>query len=373
MKSLKTSLHKTLLGLLPFLAAAQPAFALDQIIRPYQSVRSASMGGVRMTTGLYDENFFNNPARVTANPHTRFTFLQLTPEVTEATLTKGNKIVSGGNALGGLTESSGTNLHLRTQLVLPAFYLAPLDARKWGLAIGFIGSVQSDSNLRKNYNMNLSGLADIGPAVTFGWKFLTDDALSIGATGRLTYRVGMAPDYSLLDYVRGVSLSANNLVGDGAMFNADFGATYRFTTWGDFNISAAFAAQNILGPAYSNKLLSILKRTNTPPGQPRSYGFGFSATRPEWGRYTNTSFAIEVTDVLNNSNGSLFRLLHVGAETHWKTLAFRAGLNQGYLTGGIGIDIRNFTFNIGTYGEEMSLNAGGLEDRRYTFDLGIHI
>jgi len=32
--------------------------AVDQITRPYQSVRSAGMGGVRITTGLYDENFF---------------------------------------------------------------------------------------------------------------------------------------------------------------------------------------------------------------------------------------------------------------------------------------------------------------------------
>ena len=50
------------------LALSPSAHALDQIIRPYQSVRSAGMGGVRITTGLYDENFFNNPARVTANP-----------------------------------------------------------------------------------------------------------------------------------------------------------------------------------------------------------------------------------------------------------------------------------------------------------------
>ena len=44
------------------------AYALDQIIRSYQSARSSAMGSVVLTTGLYDENFFGNPARVTANP-----------------------------------------------------------------------------------------------------------------------------------------------------------------------------------------------------------------------------------------------------------------------------------------------------------------
>jgi hypothetical protein len=54
-------------------------------------------------------------------------------------------------------------------------------------------------------------------------------------------------------------------------------------------------------------------------------------------------------------------------------LAFRLGLNQGYLSAGLGLDVHYFTLDLATYGEEMGLNAGSFQDRRYTFNFGLHI
>lgn len=350
------------------------SFALDQIIRPYQSVRSAAMGGVRMTTGLYDENFFNNPARVTANPESKFTVFQITPmEVTSATINTGSKLVSNKDSLNVLAGSAGQNIHNRTQLIFPAFYLASNEDRKFALAFGMIASIQADAMIRQSYQTSFGGVADVGPALTYGRKFLKDDSLSVGLTGRFTYRMGTSPDYSLLDYIRGVPFTVKSLAGDGAMVNFDLGSTYKVTQWGEFDVLVGGGIQNILGGNYKNSTLSLLNLSNSPPPQPRSYGVGVSFDRPDWWKFTHTVFAFEITDVLNNNNGSIFRLLHLGGETHWKSLAFRMGVNQGYLGGGIGLDVHYFTFNIATYGEEMGLNSGSLEDRRYTFDLGIHI
>ena len=47
------------------LLSATPAFALDQIVRPFYGIRAAGMGGTRISTGLYDEVFYGNPARAT--------------------------------------------------------------------------------------------------------------------------------------------------------------------------------------------------------------------------------------------------------------------------------------------------------------------
>ena len=44
-----------LLTVIPFSAQA-----IERITRPYQSVHSAGMGGVKLTTGFYDENFYGN-------------------------------------------------------------------------------------------------------------------------------------------------------------------------------------------------------------------------------------------------------------------------------------------------------------------------
>jgi len=363
-----------LLLIVCFFQETRSAFALDQIVRPYQSVRSAAMGGVRMTTGLYDENFFNNPARVTANPESKFTLLQLTPvEVNPAALSEGSQIVGGKDALGVITDNAGKNIHDRFQLVFPAYYLASTETRRWAMAFAIITSIQMDADVRQSYQMTMGGIADVGPALTIGRKFLKDDALSVGFTGHFTYRMGTSPNYSLLDYVRGVPLSFSSLANDGAMINLDIGATYKLTKWGEFDISVAGAIQNLLGGNYSHTLLSLLKQGGGPPPQLRSYGFGASATRADWWKFTNTVFALEDTDVLNNTNGSIFRLLHMGGETHWKSIALRLGLNQGYLGGGIGFDFFYFNLDLTTYGEEMSLNTGGLEDRRYTFDIGLHL
>jgi hypothetical protein len=334
------------------------------------------MGGVRITTGLYDENFFNNPARVTANPENKFTFMQITPaEISSPTPGLISDITKNSDdALAIAANNSGKNIHGRTQIILPAYYLAPKgEERKFGLAFALITSAQADAAIHQSYQTSLDGLVDIGPAVTYGRKFLSDDSLSVGITGHLTYRAGIGPDYSILDYVRGKTLSVNNMVGQGAMLDFDLGSTYLITKLGEFDISAGAAIQNILGGGYSNISYKPLDLTNSAPRQPRSFGFGGSATRGTWGSFTQTTFALEFTDIGNNSNGSIFRLIHMGGETHWKSLAFRLGLNQGYISAGLGLDVQYFTLDLATYGEEMGLNAGTFQDRRYTLNFGFHI
>lgn len=378
MKTSPQRLHAVLLlGSLAILGSCltiPSAWALDQIIRPYQSVRSAGMGGVRMGTGLYDENFFGNPARVTANPHSRFTILNLTAaEFTAATLSAGASVASGTAPLSVAANSAGQNLHDRLQLILPAYYHAAIEDRKTAFAIGMIASIQMDADLRQSYQTNFGGVADIGPAITVGRKFLPEDNLSVGVTAHFIYRLAASPTYGLFDYIRGVPLTLTSLGGDGMMLDFDIGGTYHIIKWGEFDVNAALAFQNILGGSYSNLGISLMNLSSRPAAQPRSMGLGGSLTRPTWGNFTDTVFALESTDIFNNGNGSLFRTLHMGGETHWRSIALRLGLNQGYWTAGVGFDFRFFTMDLASYGEEMGLNAGTLEDRRYTLNLGFHI
>lgn len=356
------------------LACSSQSWALDQIIRPYQSTRSAGMGGVRISTGLYDENFFNNPARVTANPESKFTLLDLMPiETSASTISSIKTILGNSNPISAIASTAGSNLHYRAQAIIPAYYRAAIEDRKFALAIGLIAGLQVDSILRQSYQLGLGILTDVSPTITLGRKLLSDDALSIGLSVRLNYRMGSEPTYSLLNYFQGQSLPLTSLTSDGSMINGDFGLTYRITKIWDFDLTAAGAIQNVMGGTYSPTLFSLFKQGSPPPAQARSYGVGFSLSRAEWGKFGLTSFAIEATDVLNNPNGSVFKMLHVGAETRWKSLILRAGLNQGYWTAGFGLDAHYITLNLATYGEEMGFNTGDLEDRRYAINLGLHI
>jgi hypothetical protein len=87
----------------------------------------------------------------------------------------------------------------------------------------------------------------------------------------------------------------------------------------------------------------------------------------------DTTLALELTDFGNNTNGSIYRTVHLGGETHLGIFALRAGLNQGYACAGLGINLKFVRIDASTYGEELSLNSGGYEDRRYALQFAIQI
>jgi len=353
-----------------------PSYALDEIIHPFLSVRSMGMGGAIMTSGLYEENFFYNPARMTANPYSKFTLLQLTPvDTTKATIDQISNITkSGGNTVGAVANTAGNNLHEQFQLVLPAYYLAATEERKWSLALGLILNSQVNADIRQSYQMNVQGIGSIGPALTFAHKFL-DDALSVGVTGHLTYRVATNPSYSLANYFQGVPLTLSGIAGQGTMIDFDVGATYKIIKLAGFQFSAAAALQNALGGNFKYNFINVSNTIQSQPSaQPRSGGLGGSVEHDGWGPLGHSILAVEVYDIGNNTNGSFFRMMHLGFETHFiSILALRAGMNQGYWTAGAGLDLHFLDINVASYGVEMGLTPGTLEDRRYTLNVGLHI
>jgi hypothetical protein len=358
------------------LLACPSAQALDQIIRPLQSIRAGGMGGVRLTTGLYDENFFNNPARVTANPKFRFSILDVMAEGNSNLPSTISNITGSGDLLTKIGSGAGSNNHVRVQTTFPGIYIPTGDDGKWAFAFAIISSTQADIDLRQSFSVSPQAISDIGPAFTVGRKLLDDNALSVGATSHLTYRLASDQNYTFVDLIRGRSLSPLQTGGQGTGLDFDLGATYRLPLLTDspFKFNVAASIGNLLGGTYANiGFRPIASMVLLPPAQPRTYGFGGSATRESWWKLTDTTFALEFTDIGNNPDGGFFRLVHLGAETHLSVFAFRAGVNQGYLTAGMGIDLRFVTLELATYGEEMSLNPGGLEDRRYALKLAFQI
>src|SRR5271169_3114507 len=121
---LSTRLTTTFLTL-SLISVAQ---ADDQIIRQYESVRDMGMGGLKITTGLYDDNFFGNPARATANPTWRFTIFDPSVMVDNHLVANLNSFVgSGGDTIQKVADTAGENNHARIQTTMPAWYLPPSD------------------------------------------------------------------------------------------------------------------------------------------------------------------------------------------------------------------------------------------------------
>lgn len=360
-----------------FAAAAlttTPVFATDEIIRSYQSVRSAGMGGVKLTTGLYDENFFGNPARAVANPRFRVTILDPMVEASSSAVTNIPAMTNGDDFYSGLADTAGDNNHARMQTTMPSVYF-PAGDNKLAIAVGVITSSQLNVNMRRSYNLDPQGIIDIGPTVTVARRFLENDALALGLNLHGTYRLATSSSYTAVDLIKGRSLSPTSSGGQGAHIDVDLGGTFVLPVEPmGFQVTTGLALNNIMGGKYENLSMQPASGiTALPIAQPRTLGFGAAVRKAEWASLTDTVIAMEFTDIGNNSGGSLFRTLHLGGETHFGILAPRLGLNQGYIAAGLGIDLRFVNIDVATYGEELSLNVGGQQDRRFAFKLAFQI
>ncbi|MBC7387153.1 MAG: hypothetical protein H7301_13460 [Cryobacterium sp.] len=363
-------------SLVSYFAENAEARTYDNIIRPYVSARAAAMGGVRYSTGLFDENFFANPARTGDNPYWRLDIVNVLVELNSGSISNVSKLTKGGDKIENLASTAGTNNHVRIQTVIPAFYSPHFFSDRNALAIGLVQSTQADIGLRKNMSLEPDVFMDIGPAVSFSRKFMKDDRLAVGVTAHYTYRAATRETFSTIDYIKGTSFkSVKDIAGEGNKVDFDLGARHN-VAWSpkDWKLQTAFAINNFLGSSYKEGLDLISGVQAVPVKQPRTVNAGVSASKDGAFGFSGATFAFEVQDVGNNSGGSLFRTLHLGGELHARRILFlRAGINQGYLSGGVGLDFPLLKIDFTTYGEEMSLNAGGMEDRRYAVRLGLQI
>lgn len=351
-----------------------PALALDNIVQPYFSARMGGMGGLRTMTGLYEENFYYNPARITANPRARLMVLDIGADFTPAFFRAAGVMLSNpADPVAALTPLVGNNIHARGQVSLLSLFLPAREGSRLAVAFSLISpSVQADLNLRQSYLLEARGLLDIWPVLGMGLKLLEDNSLSVGASLHPAFRVAANQTYGVFDYFLGNNPSPNQIGGLGLMIDFDVGATYRLPVKaGDFVFEVGLSANNIMGGTFSNIPLPTGLALPTP--QTRSFSVGASAIRAKWWKLDNTTLALEVNNIGNNIGGSAFRLIHLGGETHYGVVALRAGFNQGYFCAGVGVDARMLVFDFSTYGEEMSFNAGYAEDRRLAFRIGLPI
>ncbi|MBS1958677.1 MAG: hypothetical protein JST80_04315 [Bdellovibrionales bacterium] len=366
---------KTLLSLplIMFIAGVAQAATYTPIVRSFHSVRTAGMGDVRYTTGLYEENFYANPARVTQNPDSRFQLPKISLEASSNTVSALSNLLKPGAGLAAAADSVGKPLGARFQLVLPAYFSKEFTNDMWALGVGFMLSAQTSAVVSQTGTIDPLTLVNFGPAFTIGRRLLEEHRLSVGATLHTEFRGSSNAVLSIQDFLRGTDLSKAVKGGSGMNIDFDVGTSYR-PHWalGGFEYEVGFAINNILNGMYKNGG-KISGWNGDPTPSNRSWNFGISANHKDYWVFDNVLFALEFTDIGNNPGASIYRTVHIGTEARWSKLAARFGINQGYFTAGFGMDFHWFDLNVATYGEEMGLNAGTLEDRRYALEFGFQI
>lgn len=361
--------------LLSLLAWSPNALAYRPIIRDFHSARTAGMGDVRYTVGQYEENFFANPARSADNEGFLLQLPKLTLEMGSGTMGSISKLVNSGNSgLGALSSVVGEPLYARFQLIPFAVHFKNFISDKWSFGAGIFVSAQTISVLSQSGQIDPTTAISGGPVLNLSRRLLEEDRLVVGMNLRTEARASSKSQFSIQDFLTGTNVSQAVKGGSGFGLDFDLGATFR-PHWnaGGFDYQLGFAINNLLGGEYKNLGKPISTWAEGPYATPTTFNFGVSATRKDLWKLDHLILALETTDIGNNKDGSFYRTLHMGAEAKWKVLKLRTGLNQGYWTGGLGVDLFVFSLNFATYGEELGLNPGVFQDRRYALDLGFKI
>ena len=145
----------------------------DPIIRDFHSVRAAGMGDVRYTTGVFEENFFANPARLPRNPEDLLQLPQISVEAGSATVNALSSLTknSSGDGLSKYSDAVGKPVSASFQIVIPAYYNRSVLGGNWAFAVGVEVRAQTAAQVGQTALINPYTILNAGPEVTLARKF----------------------------------------------------------------------------------------------------------------------------------------------------------------------------------------------------------
>jgi hypothetical protein len=358
------------------------AFALDEIIRHYRSPRVVGMGGVRTTTGIYEDSLFGgNPALLAMPEDWKLQILGINLEANSNFINTASKFSTISSASGADTFTKiadaglvGRNLHERFGVNM-GFYTPTFFSDKTAFGFGILANQQLNAMLRTNTDMSVQGYLDVGPGIGVAKRFL-NNSLYVGASIRAIYRLAADRDIRTVEFLGGKKLSLTDIGGQGVGLDGDLGAFYKVPLELPIvKFSVGASINNVAASQYDFAGRTLIKKVGDvrPPQNYRSASLGVRADFESFAVLTDNKAAIEIQDI--GSHGkvvSFWKRTHLGAETRLiRLISLRGGFNQGYYTLGLGLNLPVLKIDLATYGEEIGTNAGMLEDRRYIAKIAI--
>lgn len=190
-------------------------------------------------------------------------------------------------------------------------------------------------------------------------------AWTIGIVGKRISRIGAAfpIGVSTLALLSSESLQ-NELNNRGTGYGLDFGTSLVFPA--PVKPTVSFVWKNMGYTSFTQDF-----GANAPPMIKDEMSLGFSLMVDGPGIDIRPSADFKY---LNRLDEQLGKKLHLGIEFDLPLVSVRAGLNQGYYTLGLGVDMAMVRVDAATYGVELGEYPGQHEDRRYlvqaTMELG---
>ncbi|MFM8270411.1 MAG: hypothetical protein ACKN9V_09515 [Pseudomonadota bacterium] len=334
----------------------EPAWALDEFFDTYQSGSCLAQGNACTASVSGYASHFYNPAG----------FTRFRKKKVELHLVVGEG-QSNGQSAETLLSTKATGL---SQLFIPFqnnpnhyqfFSFSTLPAITFrNFSFALLGNYQVAA-LSTGSDLDIDARQDIIPSLGYSHHF-AGNVLRLGVSVKAMYRNQMKGVFQHSG-LNGLSeKEVNALFQEGLGLRVDSGILlvlpHRFLP--------------TLGISWMNMLDTIFRGTHylnpqssgAPEKIPQSFHAGFSLS-PKLSHHWTSTFSIDYRN-LESYQFSWKKHLHVGLELQSNNILFLwAGLNQMYLTGGLGARFTGGHLELGTYAKEVGAQDNYQEDRRY--------
>ncbi len=234
---------------------------------------------------------------------------------------------------------------------------------KPNFAFGLISTVKSNLQVRDRQYPKLSvdAIGDGGVCAGYAWPFLENNLL-IGSNIKYLYRKSLVNEYSAADITtHNFKSRLRDDVQDGSGGLLDLGVIYKIQP-----------ALEDVAPEPLQLGLSVSNLIGNKLGDAEDLDphidIGVSK------RIGDLTLAADYVDILGwmGDDDDVGKRIHLGLEySLTKIIRLRTGVNQGYLTFGLGADTKKVQFDLLTYAEEVGTHSGQQKDRRYLLRFGV--
>jgi len=333
----------------------------------YRGARPMGMGGA-FTAVSDDENaLFYNPAGLNRIKPGEGKIVILNPQLVLNTsamnVVSEVKGMMTQNPIDSLTPHIGQNMHVGFMPSMP-FWVR----HNFALAL-LLPTLSNNTLLRRNVAVQAieNVTADSGLLFGFAHGFL-QDRLSIGANVKFLLRGAGSFTFDAAQLYTKKSISFKDIAGYGFGVDGDLGAMYTFNKIGFVVPTVGLTINNIGATKFpthfgtNNNILSDNFRLK------RSVGLGSKFEMPNAWHFSKWVVAFDVNNI--GEGGTFFKKVHIGTEAWlFNFFGLRGGINQGYFTFGLALNVPVVQIEFFTYGEELGESAGSRGDRRLGLQL----
>lgn len=348
-------------------AYAQKSVFSREYPRIMTSVRAMGMGNAFY--GVSDDKYaaFYNPAGLAMNKsHWTLDLIPITLGVNSNLVTNGTELAnvfSGGGLGSGAIAKTLDGMLGQYNNINPISMFPAFTYKNWSFGIFFNSNVNLLTYNRAMPTIGTKVHADAGAVFTYAHSFLKDKSLHVGASIMGIFRMAYTDSFTSVELA---SIDTNSILSkvlsnQGWGVLASVGVIYELP-WlrKELNARVGLSFNEFGYTSFAPGLDSIDPTLNL--------SFAIS---PNW-NFISSNIVLDFNDLLfmAGKDTSFGKRVNIGAEVgFWNRIFLRAGLHQGYVTAGAGVNVWALRINYAYYTEELGAYAGQYADTRHVIEV----